>query len=253
MHLTARSRRARRSAIMALSAAVAVAVAACSDDSASTPNTAGVATTTAGSSVTELATNSSIADQVNVGGGRTISVGGRELFLECRGTGSPTVILQSGFGDAGDIWSLSDTTSPAVFPALAGTSRVCTYDRPGSMITTTDTNGTVTHADELRPGRSGSAPMPRDPADVVTELHSLLAAADVPGPYLLVGHSLGGAFQLLFARTYPNEVAGMSPSRTRTATCTAPPPSCSRAPRRTRPRWRTRPGPARFSPPTSPT
>ena len=159
MHLTARSRRARRSAI--------------------------------------------------TGGGRTISVDGRDLFLECRGTGSPTVILQSGFGNAGDIWNLSDTTSPAVFPALAETNRVCVYDRPGSMITTTDTGGTVGHAGTNGPSRSGSAPMPRDPADVVTELRDLLAAADVPGPYLLVGHSLGGAFDLLYARTYPDEVAGL--------------------------------------------
>ena len=67
-----------------------------------------------------------------------IEVDGRTLFLECRGTGSPTVVLQSGFGNAGDIWSLTDTTAPAVFPALAETNRVCTYDRPGSMITTTN-------------------------------------------------------------------------------------------------------------------
>ena len=43
----------------------------------------------------------------------------------------------------------------------------------------------------------------------MTELHDLLAAADVPGPYVLVGHSLGGAFDLLYARTYPDEVAGL--------------------------------------------
>ena len=49
--------------------------------------------------------------------------------------------------------------------------------------------------------------MPRNPADVVTELHDLLAAADVPGPYVLVGHSLGGALDLLYARTYPDEVS----------------------------------------------
>ena len=206
MHLTAS---ARRSAIVALSAAVTAAVAACSDDGASTATTTEVATTTAASNGTELAADGSIADQVDIGGGRTISVDGRELFLECRGTGSPTVILQSGFGNAGDRWSLSDTASPAVFPALAETSRVCIYDRPGSMITTTDTGGTVTLAETSSPGRSGSAPMPRDPADVVRELHDLLVAADVPAPYVLVGHSLGGAFDLLYARTYPDEVAGL--------------------------------------------
>ncbi len=202
MHRTARSRIARRSAIVALSAALAVAAAGCSDGGASAATTTGptatspapAATTTAPGNVTELPADGSVADQVDIGGDRTISVDGRELFLECRGKGSPTVILQSGFGDAGDKWSLSDTTSPAMFPALAETNRVCIYDRPGSMITTTDTGGTVTLAETIRPSRSGSAPMPRDPADVVTELHDLLASADVPGPYVLVGHSLGGAF-----------------------------------------------------------
>ena len=138
-----------------------------------------------------------------------IEVDGRKLFLECRGTGSATVVLQSGFGNAGDIWGLTDTASPAVVPALAETNRVCTYDRPGSMITTTNASGTLTLGEQARPGRSGSAPMPRDPAEVVTELHDLLAAADVPGPYVLVGHSLGGPFDLLYARTYPDEVAAL--------------------------------------------
>jgi pimeloyl-ACP methyl ester carboxylesterase len=119
------------------------------------------------------------------------------------------VVLQSGYLNAGDIWSVSDTAAPAVFPALAETHRVCTYDRPGSIITTTMASGTLTLGDRARPGRSGSAPMPRDPAEVVIELHDLLAAADVPGPYVLVGHSLGGAFDLLYARTYPDEVAAL--------------------------------------------
>ena len=68
----------------------------------------------------------------------------------------------------------------------------------------------MTRADTFRPGRSGPAPTtPRDPAEVVTELHDLLAAADVPGPYVLVGHSLGGALDVLYARTYPDEVAAL--------------------------------------------
>ena len=136
-------------------------------------------------------------------------VEGRRLFLECRGSGSPTVILQSGFGNAGDIWSLTDTSAPAVFPALAESNRVCVYDRPGSMITTTTAGGTIALADSALPGRSDPAPMHRDPVEVVTELHELLAAADVQGPFVLVGHSLGGTFDVLYARTYPDEVSGL--------------------------------------------
>ena len=136
-------------------------------------------------------------------------VDGRRLFLECRGSGSPTVILQSGFGNAGDIWSLTDTSAPAVFPALAESNRVCVYDRPGSMITTTDAGGALALADSALPGRSDPAPMPRDAAEVVTELHDLLAVAGVPGPFVLVGHSLGGTFDVLYARTYPDDVSGL--------------------------------------------
>jgi pimeloyl-ACP methyl ester carboxylesterase len=119
------------------------------------------------------------------------------------------VVLQSGFGNAGDIWSLTDTSAPAVFPALAESNRVCVYDRPGSMITTTDAGGALALADSALPGRSDPAPMPRDAAEVVTELHDLLAVAGVPGPFVLVGHSLGGTFDVLYARTYPDEVSGL--------------------------------------------
>ena len=115
-----------------------------------------------------------------------IEVDGRQLYLECQGSGSPTVVLQSGFGNAGDIWSLTDTAAPAVFPALAETNRVCVYDRPGSMITTTTAGGTIALADAASGGRSDQVPMPRDPAEVVTELHDLLAAADAQEPFVLV-------------------------------------------------------------------
>ncbi len=139
-----------------------------------------------------------------------VDVDGRTLHLECAGTGSPTVVLQSGFGNAGDIWSLSETDDPAVAPALATTNRVCTYDRPGSMITTTTrADGRVALADVAAAGRSGSVPMPRDPAAVVRELHDLLETADVPGPYVMVGHSLGGPLDVLYARTYPDEVSAL--------------------------------------------
>jgi len=138
-----------------------------------------------------------------------VKVDGRTLHLECTGTGSPTVILQSGFGNAGDIWSLSETTAPAVQPALATTNRVCSYDRPGSHLTTTTRDGKVVPADELQRGRSDAVPMPRDPGDVVTELHDILAAANVPGPYVMVGHSLGGVLSVLYARRYPDQVRAL--------------------------------------------
>lgn len=135
---------------------------------------------------------------------------GRRLYLECHGTGSPTVVMQSGFGNAGDIWSLADAHPPAVAPGVAAFTRVCVYDRPGSLITTTTTGGTVTPAPSPTAARSAPVPpMPRDPAELVAELHTLLTVAGVPGPYVLVGHSLGGALSQLYARTYPDQVRGM--------------------------------------------
>ena len=135
---------------------------------------------------------------VHIGNGRTI-------FLVCEGTGSPTVILESGYHDNGVLWPADEPTPPAVGPAvmpgLARTNRVCSYDRPGTL--DYDKNPpTITT-------RSSPVPMPRPASSVVSDLHATLAAAHVPGPYVLVAHSMGGVFSLLYARTYPRQVAGL--------------------------------------------
>jgi pimeloyl-ACP methyl ester carboxylesterase len=133
--------------------------------------------------------------------------GGHKLFLECHGSGGPTVILQSGYGNAGDIWNEADANPPAVAPGVARFTRECAYDRPGSLRVRTDTGAP---APSGLPGRSDSAPMPRTAADVATELHTLLATAGVPGPYVMVSHSLGGLFSLLYAPPTPTRSAGWS-------------------------------------------
>ena len=124
---------------------------------------------------------------------------GRKIYLECRGEGSPTVILESGGGLAASQWSVLAPGSPLtpVFPAVSRFTRVCAYDRPG---TTQVPDGT--------PSRSDPVPLPRTFADMITELRELLAAADIPGPYVLAAHSMGGAFGRLFAGEYPDDVAG---------------------------------------------
>ena len=132
----------------------------------------------------------------------SIDIGnGRQLYLECHGKGSPTVILESGYHNSSDPWSYSDAAAPAVgpavLPALAGDQRVCAYDRPGTL--------RYPEPPSIS-DRSSPAPMPRTAHDVVDDLHALLAAARVPGPYILVGHSLGGVFARLYAQTHPDEV-----------------------------------------------
>jgi pimeloyl-ACP methyl ester carboxylesterase len=126
---------------------------------------------------------------------------GRHLYLECRGKGSPTVILESGYHNSADPWSQSDAVAPAVgpavLPALAGSHRVCAYDRPGTL---------RNFDPPSLSDRSSPVAMPRTAQDVVGDLHSLLAAARLRGPYVLVGHSLGGLFARLYAQTYPDQV-----------------------------------------------
>ena len=124
--------------------------------------------------------------------------GGRKLYLECRGTGSPTVVLEAGTGDLARIWRLAPLgPGQAVMPAVARFTRVCAYDRPGTYLL----------PDEL--SRSDAVAMPRSARDIVRDLHALMDAAHVPGPYVLAGHSFGGMIARLYATTYPRKVAGL--------------------------------------------
>lgn len=147
------------------------------------------------------------ADQVAAGDfAGPVAIGdGRQIYLHCRGTGSPTVVLMSGYHDSADLWTMAETQPPvpaeAVLPGLAGFVRVCAFDRPGTL-RYSEHAGSVTD-------RSTPVPMPRTARDVVADLHALLAAAHVPGPYLIAAHSLGGLFARLYAQTYPDEVKGL--------------------------------------------
>ncbi len=111
-------------------------------------------------------------------------VGGRRLFLRCTGSGGPTVVFENGL--TVDWYDLQNQ--------LSGLTRVCSYDP-------------ARQAGPL--GRSDPAPGPRTGIDRIRDLHALLAAARVPGPYVLAGHSNGGLFSLLYASRYPEQVAGM--------------------------------------------
>jgi pimeloyl-ACP methyl ester carboxylesterase len=136
------------------------------------------------------AADGDFAGRVNIGGGR-------KLYLACRGTGSPTVILEAGYPNDADIWSVAVSHPPAVLPGVAAFTRVCAYDRPGTFL------------DASHRSRSDPVPMPRTARDIVADLHALLRAAHVPGPYVLVGHSLGGLLVRLYASTYPRQVVGL--------------------------------------------
>jgi pimeloyl-ACP methyl ester carboxylesterase len=123
----------------------------------------------------------------------------RKIYLECSGKGSPTVVLISGKGNRADTWSTPspDVPGPTVFATIATLTRVCAYDRPG----------TVGLASE--PSRSDPVPLPVTAAAGAADLQALLTAAKVPGPYVLVGHSMGGLIARLVASEHGDEVAGL--------------------------------------------
>ena len=123
---------------------------------------------------------------------------GHKMYLECRGTGSPTVILESGYRNDAEIWSTPlEPGMSTVFPQVDKFTRICAYDRPGTFL------------DANHLGRSTSVPMPRTARDLVSDLHLLLQTAQIPGPYVFAAHSFGGIFARLYASTYPNEIVGM--------------------------------------------
>jgi pimeloyl-ACP methyl ester carboxylesterase len=106
-----------------------------------------------------------------------IDVGGHKLRYQCFGEGSPTIIVETGGGDKPTLtmsWN-------AVIKGVISTTRICIYDRE-------DVNTSQ---------------------DVAENLHGLLTKIPLPGPYILVAHSIGGWYARVFAHLYPKEVAGM--------------------------------------------
>lgn len=115
--------------------------------------------------------------------GRLVDLGGYRLKINCTGSGSPVVVLESGLGDVLPEWE-------RVQAGISSFSRVCSYDRGGY-------------------GESDAGPMPRTSLEIAHELHALLQSAGERPPYILVGHSFGGYNARVFSGQYPNEVAGM--------------------------------------------
>ncbi|HQR25957.1 MAG TPA: alpha/beta hydrolase [Nocardioides sp.] len=115
--------------------------------------------------------------------GRTYSVGDHRLHLDCRGAGGPTVVLFNGMGEFSGSWA-------RITDQVSATTRVCAYDRAGQAW-------------------SDDVDHPQDGLTAAADLHALLAAAGEHGPYVLVGHSIGGPYALTYAAQYPEDVAGM--------------------------------------------
>ncbi len=115
--------------------------------------------------------------------GELVDIGTHRLHIHCVGEKLPTIVIDSGVGGFSLEWI-------KIQHKLAKNARVCSYDRAGY-------------------GWSDMGPRPRTTKRITNELHELLSAAKIPGPYLLVGHSFGGYNIRYFATDYPEQVAGL--------------------------------------------
>ncbi len=143
-----------------------------------------------------LARTPAHATELGDSGGLVDIGGGRKIYLECRGTGSPTVVLVAGLRGSAEDWNIAAKPGPRVFPEIAKFTRVCVYDRPGTPV-------------GEEPSRSDPVPQPTAATNGVADLHALLRAAGETGPYVLAAHSYGGLIGRLYASTYPDQVAGL--------------------------------------------
>jgi pimeloyl-ACP methyl ester carboxylesterase len=123
-------------------------------------------------------------DEIYTHPGKLVDAGdGAKLNLTCIGTGSPTVVFDSGWSDWAPAWAV-------VQPRIAAFTRTCSYDRAGS-------------------GFSEPGPMPRTTERIATELHAALKNGGIAGPYILVGSAFGGDHVRAFADLFPNDVTGL--------------------------------------------
>ena len=116
--------------------------------------------------------------------GKLVDIGERRLHIDCRGSGSPTVVFETGFDPTGALgWSL-------VHDPIAETTRACAYSRAGILASD--------------PGMGK-----RDARAIADDLHALLARAGEPPPLVLVAHSLGGIYALTYTQKFGADVAGL--------------------------------------------
>lgn len=117
----------------------------------------------------------------------SFDVGGHRLYMRCEGSGSPTVVYFHGYSYAKGGGSRNAGRIPGL---LSKGNRVCVYDRANV-------------------GRSDKVPGPLTGKSSVEDLHALLAVANVPPPYVLLGASYGGLIADMYAASYPDDIAGL--------------------------------------------
>jgi len=116
--------------------------------------------------------------------GKLVDIGDRRIQIDCRGTGSPTVVFEAGLDMGGSLsWA-------GVHDSIAKTTRACAYSRAGVMW-------------------SDPKDGPQTGKGVAGELHLALAKAGEQPPFVLVGHSLGGPYIMIYTKYFGSDVAGL--------------------------------------------
>jgi hypothetical protein len=163
---------------LAVTCVSAFFVAACGGDEETSTSAAAPAP------VSEADASSGEADPDTAELDRVVNIdAGRGLYVRCTGKGSPTVVMEGGDGDTSDSYFFAEDE-------VAQETRTCVYDRANL-------------------GQSDPAPGPRGLDELVGDLEGLLEAAEIPGPYVLVGTSGGGYITAGYAVDHPDQVAGM--------------------------------------------
>ena len=181
---------------LAVLGATLLAAAACGSDSSDSGATASTApvtsrtsaptvgsTTTALAATTAPTTSATVAPRPTATFDERVDVDGVRLHVRCTGSGDATVLLIAGYESGDDIWA-------KVEPEIGGDARVCAYARPGT-------------------GSSDPALWTQTFTTQADVLHRLLTEIDEPGPFVVVGHSFGGAEAVTFASMFADEVTGV--------------------------------------------
>ena len=182
---------------MLLATVVAVVLGAAATALAASPGDGKDSATMGTLAMNELGKNKDFSGLVDIGGGR-------EVYMECRGKGRPTVVLISGSMGSHENWTQVldpggeiKPSGSAVFPQVGKFTRVCVYDRPGTF----RSDGT--------PSPSTPVEQPTTAQDGAADLHALLGASKQKGPYVLGGFSWGGFIARQYASEHPEEVSGL--------------------------------------------
>lgn len=116
--------------------------------------------------------------------GKLVDIGGRRIQIDCRGSGTPTVVFEAGLDMGGSLsWA-------GVHDSIAKNTRACAYSRAGIMW-------------------SDPTPGPQTGKTVAEDLHIALAKAGERPPLVLVGHSLGGPYIMIYTKYFGSDVAGL--------------------------------------------